>query len=55
MSSNKPEAYVPYRKDTRENSNDITVNEGAGSTQPAPLNGWREQNFEQNTFDRGKK
>lgn len=51
MSSNKPEPYIPYRKDTRENSNDITTNEPAPPYVP---NGWTQGQFEKNTFERGK-
>ncbi len=51
MSSDKPEPYVPYRKDDRENSNDITTNKPAPAYIPA---GWNE-NFERNTFERGQK
>jgi len=35
--------YVPYKKDNQDGSNDLTANEGAGSTQPFRPNGWNEQ------------
>jgi len=40
--------YTPYKQDDQEGSNDLTSNIGAGSTEPAKLNGWNEQ-FEENT------
>jgi hypothetical protein len=52
MSSNKPEPYIPYRKDDRENSNDITSNEPAPAYVP---NGWSGGEFEKNAFEKGRK
>lgn len=38
--SNEQEKYQPYREDQREGSNNLTANEGSGSTKPAEHNGW---------------
>jgi hypothetical protein len=36
----KPKPYQPYAPDTRDGSNNIRENTGAGATKEAPLNGW---------------
>ncbi len=55
MSNEPQKPYQPYAPANEQGNNDIRENIGANAMQPAPLNGWGEQNFEENTFDRRRK
>jgi hypothetical protein len=49
MAEQKQKPYEPYSPSNQEA--DLAENRGTNATEPAPLNGWRDE-FERNTFDR---